>query len=133
MDARERLTLLREEIHFEHQLISNRMNWYLTSQSFLMTAFAIAGGAGHPYGWLTSLLPSIGIAISFLIFIGVLAAAVVVQILRARERALIAEAKELENVPNRKLPTWTHVFGMAGPLVLPVIFVLAWCVCLLKG
>src|SRR5262245_55792974 len=132
MDARERLTLLREEIHFEHQLISNRMNWYLTSQSFLMTAFAIAGGRDHPYGWLTALLPSIGIAISFLIFIGVLAAAVVVQILRARERELIAASREVQDAPYQKLPMWTHVFGMAGPLLLPIIFVLAWYVCLTK-
>jgi hypothetical protein len=32
--------LIDQEIHREHNLIANRMNWYVTSQSFLMAAFA---------------------------------------------------------------------------------------------
>jgi len=35
----ERFRVIHEEIHREHALISNRMNWFVTSQAFLVAAF----------------------------------------------------------------------------------------------
>jgi len=49
MNAEERFKLLRAEIRTEYALITNRMNWYVTSQSFLVTAFALSGGDHHHY------------------------------------------------------------------------------------
>ena len=37
------LETMRAEIQAEHTLISHRMGWYVTAQSFLMGAYAIAG------------------------------------------------------------------------------------------
>ena len=44
MNAEESFKLIRTEIRTEYDLISNRMSWYVTSQSFLVTAFALSGG-----------------------------------------------------------------------------------------
>ena len=50
-----RISLLRGEIRFEHQLIANRLSALLTVQPFLLAAFAIAatGEARHHqhFGW----------------------------------------------------------------------------------
>lgn len=43
-DAKHLIEIVHREIHYEHGLISNRMSWYVTSQSFLMAAFAVVGG-----------------------------------------------------------------------------------------
>jgi len=51
MNEEERFKLIRAEIHTEYDLIANRMNWYVTSQSFLVTAFALSGGDHHHYMW----------------------------------------------------------------------------------
>jgi hypothetical protein len=52
------------EIQAEHALISHRMSWYAASQSFLFTAFAIAGGA-NDWKWFFMLgMPALGIALS---------------------------------------------------------------------
>ncbi|WP_072925471.1 hypothetical protein [Microcystis aeruginosa] len=47
--------LIDQEIHREHNLIANRMNWYVTSQSFLMAAFAISGNNNYRLGFLALL------------------------------------------------------------------------------
>ena len=51
MNEEERFKLIRAEIHTEYDLIANRMNWYVTSQSFLVTAFALSGDDRHHYMW----------------------------------------------------------------------------------
>lgn len=40
--AWDRLKLIRDEIVHEDNLMSNRLNWFTASQSFLLTALAIA-------------------------------------------------------------------------------------------
>ena len=49
MNIEERFKLIRTEIRTEYDFIANRMSWYVTSQSFLVTAFALSGGDRHHY------------------------------------------------------------------------------------
>ena len=57
---------LREELRFEHTLLGGRMTYYITSQSFLFTAAAIARSMNwHGFYWFSgALLPLVGLAAS---------------------------------------------------------------------
>ena len=57
---------LREELRFEHTLLGGRMTYYMTSQSFLFTAAAIARSMNwHGFYWFSgALLPIVGIVAS---------------------------------------------------------------------
>jgi hypothetical protein len=62
--------ILQSEIQSEHNLIANRMTWYVTSQSFLMAAFAISGGKDYSFKWLANhFIPCLGLATSLVTFI----------------------------------------------------------------
>ena len=69
------LTTLRNEIQVEHSLISNRLTWYVASQSFLMTAYAICWGDKHNgREFFSSAIPVLGSVLSLCTLIGVIAA-----------------------------------------------------------
>ena len=57
---------IHEEIHRKHGLLSNRMNWYVTSQAFLFGAAALGGDS--PFSRLMSYL---GIAVTLAIMASV--------------------------------------------------------------
>jgi hypothetical protein len=51
----------RNEIQTEHTLISHRMSWYVTSQSFLVAAYAISFNQGHEgFHFFSLALPILG-------------------------------------------------------------------------
>src|SRR5438094_4527619 len=79
---------LREEIRAEHTLIANRLSWYVTSQSFLVTAFAISRGAGFTwFHWFsTLLLPIIGFVSSALILPSILGACFTITLCHDKQR-----------------------------------------------
>jgi hypothetical protein len=65
LKSKELYELIDQEVHREHNLISNRMTWYVTSQSFLMAAFAVSGSSNHKFEWLSKpFLPVLGILTS---------------------------------------------------------------------
>ena len=126
-DAKDLIEVVHREIHYEHGLISNRMSWYVTSQSFLMAAFAVVGGAGHNFLWLAKgLIPPLGIVISLIIWISLLAALVAMHRLRAKERALINLHDSTS--PFGSLHKRTHLAGMSPPALVPFVFLIAWIV-----
>lgn len=66
MTLPEGYTYLRRELRFEHTLLGSRMTYYMTSQSFLFTAAAIAR-ATHWHGvyWFSGIMiPIVGVASS---------------------------------------------------------------------
>ena len=60
-DKLERLNYYRAEDRHEWSLLSNRLSSYITSQSFLVTSYAIAMGNSNPRWseWFTLLFPSL--------------------------------------------------------------------------
>src|SRR5437588_7070215 len=88
---------IRNEIRAEHSLIANRLSWYVTSQSFLVTAFAISRGAGFTwFHWFsTLLLPIIGIVSSALIFPSILGACSTIKLWHDKQRLLFEQNEEL--------------------------------------
>ena len=70
----QRVTLLREEIRFEHSLICTRLNAFITAQSFLFAAYAVSGIGEHQQHqairWFSHVIvPCIGVLFSLLLSI----------------------------------------------------------------
>lgn len=114
----ETFKLLHEEIRKEHTLISNRLTWYVTSQAFLATALAIAGGKDHTMPWLPKLLPITGIVVSAFTLLSIAVAIFAMRHFRQKELTM---GGLFSDVPMRY-----HVFGMFAPVVIPVFFLGGW-------
>ncbi len=126
LDELEQLNLIHKEIHNEHGLISNRMNWYVTSQSFLMIAFTNAGGAGFRFWWLSAgFIPIVGILLSLIIWRSENAAQSAMEILRKEEFSLLGE-QPLSVLPFGRMPLWIHQSGMFPSKFIPILFIFAW-------
>lgn len=122
---------LEDEIHREHRLIADRMGWYVSSQAFLMTAFAIAGNTGHPFVWLPRVTAIAGIAISVVVAASLWAALAALHLLRGEARRL---------APSRFVAFWfsprrdvMHRLGTLPPACLPVAFLLLWVVLFVRA
>jgi hypothetical protein len=133
-------SIIRGQIEHEDNLISTRLNWFITSQSFLFTAYAITCGniqqpsAGIDHQRLSSLLfliPAIAIAISGVICFGIVAGVLAMRSLRwqYQEHALTCDVAHLPPVQGYRT---TQVLGISVPLMLPVLFLLVWMFLLLK-
>jgi hypothetical protein len=143
------LRAIRDDIQAENTLISSRMTWYVTSQAFLLTAYATSWNAG--FGWphfFHEVLPLSAVVISIIIFASIFAAtwaqdvylreqAELVEVVKQEfelssgERAAL-RAYEKTMIRNRtsrggkRIGQRIHVLVRISPLVLPVGFGLLW-------
>lgn len=143
------LKALREDIQAEHTLIASRVTWYVTSQAFLLTAYATSWNAN--FGWQSFfhlVLPLAAIALSFVILASIYAATWAQDVyLREQERLTqrlkaevvlsAVEAMALEtymrtmvanrtNANGRVIGRRIHALVRVTPLVLPVGFSALW-------
>ena len=131
---------VRDEIAHEDNLVGTRLNWFFASQAFLLSALAIAYSSTKGAARMAMpnvrndfyfpLIPILGIASCFFIFLGIVAGAVAIR----RWRHLLNEMVE----QNPALPAIGRDglimrFGWAAPLVLPVMFFIAWAYLLATG
>ena len=71
------LQAMRAEIQAEHTLLGTRMTWLVTSQAFLMTAYATASSVNHTKHWTAFFqngLPLLGFLLSLCAVFGIVAA-----------------------------------------------------------
>jgi hypothetical protein len=146
MNLKEKLDFFHKEGQFEHQLIANRMTWYVTSQSFLMAAFAASGSNQNTlkdlFGWF---IPLLGIVISVIIWISLRAADLSMKKLKIAEKEIITKIiqKLKENPQSTELQEWKelqkvwyadhdhiHFQGMLPPRIIPGLFTGAWLILL---
>lgn len=143
------LKALREDIHAEDTLIASRVTWYVTSQAFLLTAYAASWGAGFRWpAFFHTVLPLAAIVLSAVIFASIYAATWAQDVYLREQAALIARIKaeialsepetlalqvyERTMVANRRAGSGRVVGGRVHglvritPLVLPVGFSLLW-------
>jgi hypothetical protein len=131
------LKTIRDEIQAEHSLISNRMSWFVMSQSFLMTAYAVSWGQGHTWPiFFHIMLPTLGATLSLIIGQSVSAA------LGSQSALLKLQAETLNNLENTALDIISiyrqttcegkkggddfHKKGSRPPRTLPWLFFLIW-------
>ena len=140
--------LIDQEIHREHNLIANRMNWYVTSQSFLMAAFAVSGGANHSFQWLARpFLPILGIVTSLISWLSLIAAVAAMNRVNKYRKDILDQDNELQNLAPfstkfqqnhenwfdfMKRVGWIHLAGLSPPVVTPLVFLIAWVIALAK-
>jgi hypothetical protein len=140
---------LRSEIQAENTLIASRVTWYVTSQAFLLTAYATSWNANFAWPFFFHrVLPLAAIVLSVLILVSVYAATwaqdvylreqaslvarVRAELLLSKIDALALQAYERTMVANRTdmagrvVGGRIHALVRVTPLVLPVGFALLW-------
>lgn len=145
----EALQALREDIQAEDTLIASRVTWYVTSQAFLLTAYATSWSAGFAWpAFFHQVLPLAGVALSALILASIVAAtwaqdvyvreqSRLVDEIKARldlsaPEALALEAYERTTVAHRRnaqgrtVGNRIHALVRITPIVLPVAFSFLW-------
>jgi hypothetical protein len=143
------LKSLREDIQAENTLIASRVNWYVTSQAFLLTAYATSWNAGFTWqAFFHEVLPLAAIALSALIFASIYAATWAQDVYLREQTALVAEMKdkmelsesealalrvyERTMIANRKdaagrvVGSRIHALVRITPIILPIGFSLLW-------
>jgi hypothetical protein len=110
------------------------MNWYVTSQSFLMAAFAVSGNNNYRLGFLSVFLPILGILTSCIIGASLYAAIKAMDQLKTEKKRILEQDKYLGNISTFKARfvdnkhTWIHRWGIFPALSIPVLFVIFWCI-----
>ena len=143
------LKTLREDIQAENTLIASRVTWYVTSQAFLLTAYATSWNAG--FLWPTffhRVLPLAAIVLSFVILASIRAATWAQDVYLREQAALVARIESeltlsdseavalhayvktmVRNRTNRAglvIGSRIHALVRIVPLILPVGFSLLW-------
>ena len=133
--------LIRGQIEFESTLITQRLNWFLASQSFLVTAYAITLNApvdgalrneGVQPRALFHLIPMIALAVCILIYTTIIAAVIAQSHLRKLLAAHLP-THQLQHLPPIQGLTLTRRMGLSAPVGLPVVFAIVWTYLLIRG
>lgn len=143
------LQALREDIQAENTLIASRVTWYVTSQAFLLTAYATSWAAGFQWpGFFHTVLPLAAMILSAVIFTSIYAATWAQDAYLREQAALVARIQaefplskadiltlqtyERTMVGNRRSASGRMVGGRVhslvrvAPLILPIGFSLLW-------
>ena len=143
------LRSLREDIQAENTLIASRVTWYVTSQAFLLTAYATSWNAGFSWpAFFHQVLPLAAVVLSALILASIYAATWAQEVYLREQARLVAEIKErldlsvsetlsLEAyertmVSNRRTAAGRpiglriHALVRVTPIILPIGFTLLW-------
>lgn len=122
--------VMRSQIEHEDNLVTQRLSWFITSQSFLFTAYAILlnGPAGPPdplRSNLMHLIPLLAILVCILILSTIAAGLLAMKNLRQHFRRMSAgcTVAPLPPVQGSRL---TALMGQSPPAILPVLFLLVW-------
>jgi hypothetical protein len=136
LSATDYYRLIRGQIEHEDNLLTQRLSWFLASQAFLFSAFAIVlnspvqsrFGGREPavFFWL---LPIIAIAVGVLIWLGVWAGILAMK----RLRGLVSHRADLAEFPPVQGRWPTRGMGLAAPMLLPPMFIMVWVILLIVG
>lgn len=133
--------MVRARLEHEEGLTVNRLSWLVASQSFLFTAYAITlNGLTAPatvamaarQAALCRLIPLIGIAITVLIYLGLLASGRASAWLVGAYRAGGGDETRL-GLPPIQAPPALVTLGRLAPRVLPAMFLAVWLYLLTMG
>jgi hypothetical protein len=121
---------LREEIRHQHNLINQRLSWLVSSQAFLLTAFAISLNSPVQSKFpdyeklsiaLVNLLPVAGVLTCFLGWLTVWAA--ILQLRKVREDL---GNKCPQHFPAVRTSLAIRRMGLSGPCFIPLLFLAVW-------
>jgi hypothetical protein len=124
---------IRAQIEHEDNLVTQRLNWFLTSQSFLLTAYAVVFTGtpsvnSHDVGMrmtLLAIIPTIAVAAGALILAAIVAGAIVMRNLRLEFTPYRQQAQSAGLPPLQGIAA-TRILGLLAPVGLPIIFISVW-------
>jgi hypothetical protein len=142
-DGEDYYRICRGQIEHEDDLIGQRLNWFLASQSFMFTAYAIvlsntrAAGASALVDWDTRLLllraiPAIAIVSAVMILLAIVSGFVAMADVRRLAILNVPEPVRLR-LPPLQGRSVTRALGIAAPFCLPVVFAVVWVLILVNG
>lgn len=132
--------IIRAQIEHEDNLIGTRLNWFVASQSFLFSAYAIvvsnltnqkAMWVNEQQRLLFSIIPMISIFVCILIFIGCTGAIFAMRRLRRLYTARVGGGDE--GIPPVQGYAHNYLMGQASPILLPPGFIAVWLFLLIRG
>jgi hypothetical protein len=127
---------IRDEIAHEDNLMGTRLSWFFASQAFLLSALAIAHTSKDSAmpnvrnDFFFPLVPLLAIASCILILLGIIGGAVVIQRWR---RLLTQMIRQDPSLPAIGRDGWIMRMGWSAPVLVPVIFLIAWAYLLVAG
>jgi hypothetical protein len=127
---------VRDEIAHEDNLAGMRLNWFIASQAFLLSALAIAHTGREPLppgprnDYYFPLVPLLAIASCILIFLGIVAGALAIRRWRRLLNQMIRQDPSFPAIGEDRL---IMGLGWTALMLLPVIFMIAWCYVLVTG
>ena len=119
-------SLIRSRIEHEDSLITQRLSWFITSQSFFFTAYAIVTvnySDKIDMHSLPQIIPLVALVTSSLIFITILAGVLAVSALR---KSYDARPDPNPDLPPIQTSFLIRTMGLAAPLLLPLLFLVVW-------
>ncbi len=128
---------IRGQIEHEDNLASTRLNWFITSQSFLFTAYAITVGNASALppadrmatakATLLLLIPVVALSTSALIALPIAGGVLAMRNLRRFAQPTLDRARrEGYPLPPIQGARFTQSLGLTAPLILPVLFSIVW-------
>ena len=113
-----------ERVYHEDAWVSSRVSWFLVGQTIFVTAYVYLPQTGKS-GFLSYLIPSLGLAVCFITSIGILGAIFAIYSFCGR---LDKEFRDLSEESQFRIlgPLRTHLPGLFPPTLLPLVFVWAW-------
>jgi hypothetical protein len=130
MTADQELIFIQTRLNHEDDLINQRVSWLVSSQSFLLTAYAITvnGLAGddtkplvHLQRKLLSLLPVVGVTCVLLVVVALIGGLMALSELRSFAATRLPK-QELFLISKPK----AQFLGVSAPVLIPVAFLLIW-------
>jgi hypothetical protein len=123
---------IRDQIQHEDNLIVQRLAWLMAAQSFFFTGYAIvANAAPQPRNpllakqqdLLFNMIPAVACISDVLIYCSVIAGVLALYRLR---RAYATHVAPVGNFPEIHGSRLTRGLGIASPILLPLVFLIAW-------
>ena len=121
------------EIKHEHALLTARVTWYITCQSFLLTVYAISYANCRGWNWFSNIfLPLFSIAITFLALNMILGATLTIHMWSDMRAHLIRANPRLNSVIITRWRSQVmhndpiHVKSLWFPKFIPMLFFAAW-------
>lgn len=141
LDPLNQYRIVRTQIEHEDNLVSQRLSWFLASQSFLFTAYAITLNGPIQLHFkdfeaqerlLMHLLPLVAIVSAALIWLSILAGFSAMRKLR-EDFYRHAGSQLPSGLPPIQTKGSTLLGGQLGPVILPLLFLAVWLVLLVHG
>jgi len=126
--------IVRSQIEHEDNLVGQRLSWFVAAQSFLFTAYAITVSNLRPAEYSISsrmqhsmliVVPLVALLTCLLLYVAIIAGLVAIANLRRLFNEHVGQPTQ-QGLPPIQGYRHTQLFGQAGPVLLPLIFVAAW-------